>query len=136
MILSERELELGQDHTGILVLAEPYEPGTPLGDVLPLAEDVLEIETTPNRPDLLSVYGIAREVAALTSGELQPMPGASEPRDRPARSASRSRSRTSTAARVYIGRLFRDVTIAPSPPWLQGQADVRRACARSRTSST
>src|SRR6266513_6140068 len=45
MILSERELELGADHTGILVLSAEWEAGTPLGDVLPLGDDVLEIET-------------------------------------------------------------------------------------------
>src|ERR671930_2028152 len=45
MILSERELELGTDHTGILVLENGYEPGTPLADVLPLGEDVIEVET-------------------------------------------------------------------------------------------
>src|SRR3954470_14188191 len=76
MILSERELELGQDNSGILVLDEGPEPGTPLGDVLPLSDDVLELETTPNRPDLLAVYGVAREVAALYDLELGPPPGA------------------------------------------------------------
>src|SRR5919197_384936 len=76
MILSERELELGTDHTGILVLAEPWDPGTPLADVLPLGDVVLELETTPNRPDLLAVYGVAREVAALYDLELAPSPGA------------------------------------------------------------
>ena len=75
MILSERELELGADHTGIMVLADGPEPGTPLADVLPLSEVVLEIETGYNRPDLTSVYGIAREVAALTGAELAPLPG-------------------------------------------------------------
>ena len=75
MILSERELELGSDHSGILVLSDPVEPGTPLADVLPLGEEVLEIEMTRNRPDCLSVYGIAREVAALFSGELAAPPG-------------------------------------------------------------
>src|ERR671919_1562752 len=75
MILSERELELGHDHAGILVLPEPWEPGTPLGDVLPLADEVLEIEVTRNRPDCLAVYGIAREVAALFAAELRPPPG-------------------------------------------------------------
>src|SRR5215212_7277692 len=44
MILSERELELGSDHTGILVLDEGPEPGTPLSDVLPLGDDVIELE--------------------------------------------------------------------------------------------
>src|SRR5437588_316626 len=75
MILSERELELGTDHTGILVLDEPHEPGTPLADVLPLAEEVIEGDVTPNRVDLLSIYGIAREVAALYDLELAPPPG-------------------------------------------------------------
>src|SRR5919108_945520 len=51
MILSERELELGSDHAGIMVLDDGPEPGTPLADVLPVSEMVLEIDTTPNRPD-------------------------------------------------------------------------------------
>src|ERR687885_712874 len=75
MILSERELELGSDHAGILVLDDGPAPGTPLADVLPIADDVLELETTPNRPDLLSVYGVAREVAALYDLPLGPWPG-------------------------------------------------------------
>src|ERR687892_1522699 len=75
MILSERELDLGVDHSGIIVLEDGPEPGTPLVDVLPLVETVLEIETGFNRPDLTSVYGIAREVAAVTGGALAPPPG-------------------------------------------------------------
>ena len=58
-----------------MLLDDSFEPGTPLGDVLPLGDDVLEIETGYNRPDLTSVYGIAREVAALTGAALNPMPG-------------------------------------------------------------
>src|SRR5918992_433452 len=76
MILSERELELGTDHAGIMVLAEPLDPGTPLAEALPLTDVVLELETTPNRPDLLAVYGVAREVAALYDTDLSPPPGA------------------------------------------------------------
>src|SRR5438552_18972286 len=74
MILSEHELELGQDHGGIIVLESDLVPGTPLADVLPVGDDVLEIETGYNRPDLTSVYGIAREVHTLTGAELAPMP--------------------------------------------------------------
>src|SRR5919204_1091811 len=70
MILSERELELGADHASILVLADDLEPGTALTDVLPLGEDVIEVETTPNRPDLLSIYGFAREVAVIFRTDL------------------------------------------------------------------
>src|SRR6188474_2360490 len=76
MILSARELELGDDHSGILVLEEGPQPGTPLADVLPISEQVLDVTATMNRVDLLSIYGLAREVAALCGGELRPMPGA------------------------------------------------------------
>src|SRR5439155_16873598 len=74
MILAEDEVDLGTDHSGIMVLPET-EPGTPLVDVLPLVDDVLLVESTGNRPDLLSIYGIAREVAALYGLELGPPPG-------------------------------------------------------------
>jgi phenylalanyl-tRNA synthetase beta chain len=121
MILSERELELGQDHSGILVLSEPYEPGTLLGDVLPLGEEVLEVESTPNRPDLLSVYGIAREVAALVGGELRELPGSSTSVTSSQEEAVEVAVDDPEACPVYIGRLFRDVAIAPSPAWLKAR---------------
>jgi phenylalanyl-tRNA synthetase beta chain len=75
MILAEDEVELGTDHSGIMVLPDEWEPGTPLSDALPLAEDILLIESTGNRPDLMSIYGIAREVDALYDLELSPPPG-------------------------------------------------------------
>ena len=119
MILSESELELSGEHAGILVLGEPYEPGTPLRDVLPLGEEVLEIELTRNRPDCLSVYGIAREVAALFRAELQPMPG-----DEPELARDEHPNVTIEdfeGCPRYIGRLFRDVRLGPSPPWLKAR---------------
>jgi phenylalanyl-tRNA synthetase beta chain len=119
MILSESELELGTDHTGILVLPESWEPGTPLGDVLPLADVVLELEITPNRPDLLAVYGVAREVAALYDLELAPPPGRDP--DRVGDEAVDVRIDDYEGCPRYIGRLFRDVRIGPSPPWLKAR---------------
>jgi phenylalanyl-tRNA synthetase beta chain len=121
MILSELELELelGTDHSGILVLPDPWEPGTPLADVLPLGDTVLELETTPNRPDLLSVYGVAREVAALYEVELAPQPGA-EP-DREGDEPVTITIEDLDGCPRYIGRLFRQVQIAPSPPWLKAR---------------
>ena len=80
MILAEDEVELGTDHSGIMRPRDGIEPGTPLADVLPLTETVLELETSHNRPDLLAVYGIAREVAALFDLELAPPPGTDPPR--------------------------------------------------------
>jgi phenylalanyl-tRNA synthetase beta chain len=119
MILSERELELGADHSGIMVLAEGIEPGTPLAHVLPLAERVLEIETGFNRPDLTSVYGIAREVAALTGAGLVPPPG----RDPVTEGEETPDIRVDDLEGCprYVGRIFRGAQVAPSPPWLKGR---------------
>jgi phenylalanyl-tRNA synthetase beta chain len=119
MILSERELELGTDHTGIIVLDDGPEPGTPLVDVLPLTEFVLEVETTHNRPDLLGMFGIARDVAAIFDLELAPPPG----RD-PERAGDEPvdiRVEDPEGCPRYVGRLFRDVTVAPSPTWLKSR---------------
>ena len=98
MILSERELELGTDHTGILVLAEPYEPGTPLADVLPLGDEVLDVETTPNRPG--PALGLRRRAGGRRAHERRAEARAGE-RSRARRPTSRSpsRSRTPKAAR-------------------------------------
>jgi phenylalanyl-tRNA synthetase beta chain len=118
MILAEDEIELGTDHSGIMVLPET-EPGTPLVDVLPLVDDVLLVESTGNRPDLLSVYGIAREVAALYDLELaeppgvDPEPAVDEPVDITVDDLE--------GCPRYIGRLFRNVTVGPSPVWLRSR---------------
>jgi phenylalanyl-tRNA synthetase beta chain len=119
MILSERELELGTDHTGIVVLPEPWEPGTPLSEVLPLTDVVLELETTPNRPDLLAVYGVAREVAALYDTELSPPPGADPERSEDERVDVTIEDYEGCPR--YIGRLFREVRVVSSPAWLKAR---------------
>jgi phenylalanyl-tRNA synthetase beta chain len=118
MILAEDEIDLGTDHSGIMLLPET-EPGTPLGDVLPLADDVLLIESTGNRADLLSMYGIAREVAALYELELEPLmmidpdPPADEPVDVTVDDLE--------GCPRYIGRLFREVKVGPSPIWIRSR---------------
>jgi phenylalanyl-tRNA synthetase beta chain len=119
MILAEDEVDLGPDHTGIMVLDDALEPGTPLADVLPIVDDVLHVEATGNRPDLLAVYGIAREVAVLYDLELAPPPGTDPPRagDEPVD----VQIEDLVGSPRYIGRLFRDVQIAPSPVWLKAR---------------
>jgi phenylalanyl-tRNA synthetase beta chain len=118
MILAEDEVGLGEDHSGILLLPEG-EPGTPLTDVLPLTDIVLDVEVTGNRPDLLAVYGLAREVAALYDLELAPPPG-SDP-DRNGDEDVEVEIADLDACPRYVGRLFRDVAIAPSPLWLRAR---------------
>jgi phenylalanyl-tRNA synthetase beta chain len=118
MILAEDEVELGTDHSGIMVLPEAV-PGTPLADVLELVDEVMLVEATGNRPDLLSVYGLAREIAALYDLELAPPPGtdptqaADEPVDVTVEDLA--------GCPRYIGRLFRDVEVGPSPLWLKSR---------------
>ena len=119
MILAEDEVDLGTDHAGIMVLPNGLEPGTPLADVLPLTEQVLEIETGHNRPDLLAMYGIAREVAALYDLALAPPPGTD-----PERAGSEPvdvEIDDSEGCPRYIGRLFRNAAVGPSPVWLKAR---------------
>jgi phenylalanyl-tRNA synthetase beta chain len=119
MILAEDELDLGADHTGIIVLDPALEAGTPLADVLPLVDEVLDLDSTGNRPDLLAVYGVAREVAARLDGELLPMPGA-EPRQDGDEPVGIGIDDPAGCLR-FIGRVFRDVAIGDSPAWLKAR---------------
>jgi phenylalanyl-tRNA synthetase beta chain len=117
MILAEDEVGLGADHSGIMVLPEA-EPGTPLAEVLPLVDAVLFVEATGNRPDLQSIYGLAREVAALYD-----LPLADIPRGQ----TLTARGHVSIAVEDlagcprYIGRVFEAVSIEPSPLWLRSR---------------
>ncbi|HJU48115.1 MAG TPA: phenylalanine--tRNA ligase subunit beta [Gaiellaceae bacterium] len=119
MILSERELTLGDDHSGILVLEPGAEPGTPLADVLPLREQVLDVTPTMNRVDLLSMVGLAREVAALLGGDFRPP----EPVDPEVVDREEVDVQIEDLERCprYIGRVFRDVRIGTSPAWLRAR---------------
>jgi phenylalanyl-tRNA synthetase beta chain len=119
MILAEDEIGLGDDHSGIMLLPDGIEPGTPLADVLPLADWVLDVTPTMNRPDLLSMVGIAREVAALCEGELRP-PDPEDPplvADEPPDIAVEDFG----GCPRYIGRAFRNVRVGPSPQWLRSR---------------
>jgi phenylalanyl-tRNA synthetase beta chain len=119
MILAEDEVELGTDHSGIMLLPNGLEPGTLLADVLPLTDTVLELQTSHNRPDLLAVYGIAREVAALYELDLAPPPGTDPQRD--ADEPVEVTIDDFEACPRYVGRLFRGATIGPSPVWLRAR---------------
>jgi len=124
MILSVSELEIGEDADGILELAEGPAPGTPLGEVLPLAESVLELEVTPNRVDCFGVWGVAREVHAITGASLVADPWAE---DAPAEGEGKVEDHASVAVEVpdlcprFTARVFTDVEVGPSPLWLRAR---------------
>lgn len=121
MMCSERELELSDDHVGIIDLEGDWKVGTPAADVLGQNDPVIEIAITPNRPDCLGVYGVARDLAAaglghLREGDLSPVPGRFESPigielDFPAGEEH--------VCPVFAGRLIRGVKNGPSPEWLQ-----------------
>ena len=117
MILAEDEIGLGDDHAGIIVLPDDIEPGTPLGDVLPVRDRVLDVTPTVNRVDLLSMVGLAREVAGLLGGELHP-PDPMDPATVDAEEVEVVVEDFEACPR-YIGRVFRDVALGPSPQWLR-----------------
>ncbi len=124
MILAADELEIGEDHDGILELDGGIAAGTPLVEVLPLAEPVLEIEVTPNRTDCFGVFGVAREVHAVTGATLAEEPWAE---DAPAEGEGQASEYASVAVEVpdlcprFTARVFTDVTVGPSPLWLQAR---------------
>ena len=124
MILAEDELAIGTDHDGIMVLDDTLAAGSPLAAVLPISGDVLELEVTPNRPDCLGIYGVAREVHAATGAALAPPPWAQDQG-----SAGEISSHPPVQVVVeapdlcprFTARVFENVTIAPSPPWLKAR---------------
>jgi len=120
MILAEDELGIGTEHDGIMVLA-PLRPGAPLADVLPLATEVLVLEITPNRPDCLAIYGVAREAHAATGAPLATPPWAEDPgTPGPVAGASVEVLCPDLCPR-FTARVFENVTIGPSPPWLKAR---------------
>jgi len=122
MICSERELGLSDEHEGILVLETEAAPGTPLLDVLPLRDTLLEIDnkSITHRPDLWGHYGFARELAAIYGRELRPaladdcvsIPGSGVevPIRLPADSSDCPR---------YVGLVLDGVKVGPSPAWMR-----------------
>jgi phenylalanyl-tRNA synthetase beta chain len=122
MILAEDEVAIGTEHAGIMVL-EPdgLNPGTPLEHVLPIATDVLELEITSNRPDCLGIYGVAREVHAATGAALAVPPWSGDPGTTGEVHGAKVVVECPDLCPRFTARVFEDVKIAPSPPWLKGR---------------
>lgn len=119
MICSEKELGLGSDGSGVLEIDNRLTPGRSLKSALELADTVIDIDLTPNRPDCLSIIGIAREIAGIQKTPLRypdcRLPGSGNAVDE-------LTSVTIEAPDLcprYAARLLSGVTVAPSPFWLQ-----------------
>jgi phenylalanyl-tRNA synthetase beta chain len=122
MILAEDEVAIGTEHDGIMVLdADGLPPGTPLERVLPIATDVLELEITPNRPDCLAIYGVAREAHAATGAPLSPPPWIEDPGSSGTVSEATVEVECPDLCPRFTARVFEDVKIGPSPLWLKAR---------------
>ncbi len=123
MILSERELDISSEGDGIIVLGDGWRPGEPLAARLPLVHDVLELEVTSNRADLLSMRGVARDVHAIFGIDLSPLDD-SEPAavgDRLTADWITISIDDEELCPRFTARVFQDVTVGPSPLWLKAR---------------
>jgi phenylalanyl-tRNA synthetase beta chain len=130
MLCSARELELGTEHEGIMELETDAATGTPLVEALPVADSLLDVDVTPNRPDLLCHKGLARELGAALGAPVK-LPAIP---DAPADSkAPKKVTRAGTVDGIevviedidgcprYIAAVIRNVEVGPSPAWLQAR---------------
>lgn len=121
MLCSSRELQLGDDHSGIIDLPAETRTGAPAAEALGLDDPVIEIKVTPNRGDCLGVHGIARDLAASGLGTLKPFEAeriaGSYPS--PIRWTHGYEPQPDSPCPIVVGRHFRGVKNGPSPDWLQ-----------------
>lgn len=133
MLCSARELGLGEEHDGILTLETDVAPGTPLLDVIRLADARLDLDVLPNRPDLLSHLGVAREVSAITGAPLHTVPAdlTAAPSTVAALTGATMVQGTHAAVTLadthacprYVAVIIKGVQVGPSPEWLRQRLD-------------
>ena len=121
MLCSSRELQLGDDHSGIIDLPAETVTGQPAAEALGLDDAVIEIKVTPNRGDCLGVHGIARDLAAAGLGTLKPMKTdrISGTYESPVKWTHDYTPEPDSPCPIVVGRHFRGVKNGPSPDWLQ-----------------
>ena len=121
MLCSFRELQLGDDHSGIIDLPAEAKTGAPAAEALGLDDPVIEIKVTPNRGDCLGVHGVARDLAAAGLGTLKPVkadriPGTYKS---PIRWTHGYEPQPDSPCPIVVGRYFRGLRNGASPDWLQ-----------------
>ena len=119
MLCAEDELGLSDDHSGIMILKDDAKAGQTLADYLELSDTVYEVEITPNRPDLLGMIGIARDLSSLLTKELHlPKIEISETGDAIENYLTLKNEEPTLCPR-YTARFIKNVTVKDSPAWLK-----------------
>src|SRR6185436_15958769 len=121
MLCSSRELQLGDDHSGIIDLPAEATTGAPAAEALGLDDPVIEIKVTPNRADCLGVLGVARDLAAAGLGTLKPRKAehVDGTYSSPIKWTHGYEPRPDSPCPIVVGRHFRGLRNGPSPDWLQ-----------------
>ena len=121
MLLSERELGLSDAHEGIVDLPADAPVGTPYANWAGLDDPVIDVGVTPNRPDALGIYGIARDLAAKGIGRLKPIDASvvAGKFKSPIAVELRFEDPENRPCPLFVGRYFRGVKNGPSPAWMQ-----------------
>jgi len=120
MLCSPKELGIAEDAAGLLILSPEAKIGAPIEDLFP-PDTVLDVEITPNRGDLLSHFGLAREIAALTSKPVR-LPS-TPPGDAPALQKKGVVISASRECPFYSARRIENVKVGPSPDWLRAKIE-------------
>lgn len=117
MVLSEKELGISEEHEGILVLPADAPVGGPLRSVL--GDVIFDLDLTPNRPDLLSILGVAREVAALTGQQVRDPSIQYEEAGGPIGGIAAVEIADADLCPRYVAALIEHVKVRESPAWMQ-----------------
>ena len=120
MLCAEDELALGDDHVGIIILKPDAVPGKPVKDYLDL-DVIFNFEITPNRPDCLSILGIAREISAVTGQKLKRLKISVSEIAKDVSSAASVKIEDREKCPFYTARIIEGVRVKPSPLWLQDE---------------
>ena len=121
MLCSERELLISDEHSGIIELTGDWPVGTPAAVALGLDDPMIYVKVTPNRPDALGIYGIARDLAAKGLGTLKPLDAkpVAGTFDSPIEVTLDFPDGDVQPCPLFVGRYFKNVKNGPSPEWLQ-----------------
>ena len=119
MLCSAKELGLADDAEGLLILSPDAKIGAPISEVFP-NDTILDVEITPNRADLLSHYGLAREIAALTQKPLRTL----EIAEPPLATGGAVQISAPNECPFYSARRIEKITVGPSPDWLRAKLEA------------
>ena len=125
MMCSASELGLAAESDGLLILDTDAAPGTPFSEIV-TADTVFDVEITPNRPDLLSHLGLARELAALTGRKLKGLTAHHTDTGKETEQASADviEIQSPDTCSFYSGHFIRSVKVGPSPDWLKEKLEA------------